>query len=109
VRGERTDLTADVAYVARLRNPFHFNRTLRGVLGAVLCLTDARVRTTNDKYLADRFPDGEFAILLRVPIVKNLPLSPDLRDPTVRLYEWEPKRGGVLTEAGVAASRLVVR
>jgi hypothetical protein len=113
VLAERTDLTADVAYVARLRNPFHFNRTLticngihsRGVLGAVGCLTDSKVRTKNDEYLADHFPDGEFAILLRVPVVQNLSLSPDLRDPTVRLYEWEPKRGGVLTEAGAAASQ----
>jgi hypothetical protein len=58
VRGEQTDLTADVAYVACLRNPFHFNRTLticngihsRGVLGAVGCLTDAKVRAKNDEY-----------------------------------------------------------
>jgi hypothetical protein len=115
---DRLELTADVAYVARLRMPFHFNQTLticngihsRGVLGAVRCLTDAKVRTKNDEYLADHFPDGEFAILLRVPVVKNQPLSPDLRDPTVRLYEWEPKRGGVLTEAGLAAaSRRVER
>jgi hypothetical protein len=112
--GNRRELVADVAYVARLPNPFQFNRTLaicsgihsRGVLGAVRCLTDATVRMKNDKYLADRFPDGEFAILLRVPVVENEPLLPDLRDPTVRLYEWEPKRGGVLTEAGFAISRL---
>jgi hypothetical protein len=115
VLGDRRELTADVAYVARLRTPFHYNRTLticngihgRGVLGAVRCLTDAKVSVKNDEYLADHFPDGEFAILLRVPVVKNQPLSPDLRDPTVRLYEWEPKRGGLLTEAGVAASRPV--
>jgi hypothetical protein len=117
VFGKRRELTADVAYVAHLRSPFHFNRTLticngihsRGVLGAVGCLTDARVRATYDEYLADHFPDGEFAILLRVPVVQNLPLSPDLRDPTVRLYEWEPKRGGVLTEAGAAASQPVAK
>jgi hypothetical protein len=115
--GDRRELVADVAYVARLRNPFQFNRTLticngihsRGVLGAVRCLTDASVRAESDKYLADRFPDGEFAMLLRVRVVKNETLSPDLRDPTVRLYEWEPKRGGVLTEAGLAASRPVVK
>ena len=41
--GGRKELVADVAYVARLRNPFQFDRTLticngihsRGVLGAV--------------------------------------------------------------------------
>jgi transcriptional regulator with XRE-family HTH domain len=115
--GDRNELIADVAYVARLHNPFQFNRTLticngihsRGVLGAVRCLTDTSVRMTNDEYLTDRFPDGEFAVLLRVPVVGNEPLSPDLRDPARRLYEWEPKQGGVLTEAGFAASRPVVK
>jgi hypothetical protein len=110
---DREELVADVAYVARLRNPFQFNRTLticngihsRGVLGAVRCLTDAAVREHNEKYLADRFPGGEFATLLRVRVVGNETLSPDLRDPTVRLYEWEPNRGGEVTEAGVAAAR----
>jgi hypothetical protein len=115
--GNRRELIADVAYIARLRNPFQFDRTVticngihsRGVLAAVRCLTDVSVRITNDEYLADRFPDGEFAVLLRVPVVRNEPLSPKLRDPARRLYEWEPKRGGVLTEAGIAASRPVVR
>ena len=49
--GERSELVADVAYVARFRNPFQFDRTLtmcngihsRGVLGAVSCFTDATV------------------------------------------------------------------
>ena len=115
--GERKELVADVAYVARLRNPFQFDRTLticngihsRGVLGAVRCFTDATVREHNEKYLADRFPAGEFAMLLRVRVVGNETLSPDLRDPTARLYEWEPKRGGKVTEAGIAASRPVAR
>jgi hypothetical protein len=110
---DREELVADVAYVARLRNPFQFNRTLticngihsRGVLGAVRCLTDAAVREHNEKYLADRFPGGEFATLLRVRVVGNETLSPDLRDPTVPLYEWEPKHGGKVTEAGIAAAR----
>lgn len=113
VLGDRKELVADVAYVARLRNPFQFDRTLticngihsRGVLGAVRCLTDATVREHNEKYLADRFPAGEFAMLLRVRVVGNETLSPDLRDPTVRLYEWEPKHGGTVTEAGIVASR----
>ena len=115
--GARRELIADVAYVARLRNPFRFDRTLticngihsRGVLGAVRCLTDASVRAKNDKYLADRFRHGEFALLLRVPVVSTEPLLLDLRDPARRLYEWEPKRGGILTEAGMAASRPLVK
>jgi hypothetical protein len=112
---DRKELVADVAYVARLRNPFQFGRTLticngihsRGVLGAVRCFTDATVREHNEKYLADRFPAGEFAMLLRVRVVGNETMSPDLRDATARLYEWEPEGGGKATEAGIAVSRPV--
>jgi hypothetical protein len=113
--GDRKELVADVAYVARLRNPFQFDRTLticngihsRGVVGAVRCFTDPTVREHNEKYLADQFPKGEFAILLRVRVVGSETMSPDLRDSAARLYEWEPQRGGKVTEAGIAASRSV--
>jgi hypothetical protein len=96
--GEGKEVVADVGYLARFRNPFRASRTLticngihsRGVFGAVRCLTDASVREENENYLADRFPDGEFAILLRVPVVTNEALSPDLQDPNARLYEWAP-------------------
>ncbi len=100
--GGGKELIADVAYVARLRNPFRIKRTLticngifsRGVLGAVRCLTDPAVRQENEKYLADKFPDGEFAMLLRVPVVDNKTLAPDLQDPAARLYEWRPNQDG---------------
>jgi hypothetical protein len=99
--GEGKELIADVAYVARLRNPFKIDRTLticngifsRGVFGAVRCLTDASVRHENEKYLAERFPDGEFAMLLKVPLVTNETLSPDLQNADARLYEWAPNKG----------------
>jgi transcriptional regulator with XRE-family HTH domain len=98
--GGGKELIADVAYVARLRNPFRIDRTLtlcngvfsRGVFGAVRCLTDPSIREDNEKYLADRFPDGEFAMLLRVPVVANKILAPDLKDPHTRLYEWAPNQ-----------------
>ena len=57
------------------------------------CLTDAKVREENEKYLADRFPDGEFAMLLRVPVVANETVSPDLQNPDTLLYEWPPNQG----------------
>lgn len=100
--GDGEELIAeDVGYLARLRNPFKINRTLticngihsRGVFGAVRCLTDASVREENEKYLSDRFPDGEFAILLRVPVVTDETLSPDLQNPDARLFEWAPNQG----------------
>jgi hypothetical protein len=100
--GGGKELVADVAYIARLRNPFRIKRTLticngifsRGVLGAVLCLTDPKAREENEEYLAHKFPDGEFAMLLRVPVVDNKTLAPDLQDPDARLYEWTPNQGG---------------
>jgi len=97
----RGELIEDVAMVARLRNPFKVSRTLticngvhsRGVLGAVRCLTDKRVREANEKYLAERFADGTFALLVRVPVLRLEALSPDLQNPDTRLYEWPPKTG----------------
>jgi transcriptional regulator with XRE-family HTH domain len=99
--GEGKELIVDVGYIARLRNPFKVNRTLticngihsRGVFGAVRCLTDASVREENERYLSDRFPDDEFAMLLRVPVVTNETLSPDLQNPDAVLYEWAPGQG----------------
>jgi hypothetical protein len=97
----KKELASDVAYIARLRNPFRISRTLticngifsRGVLGSVLCLTDPSVCEENERYLAERFPDGEFAMLVRVPVVHNETLPPDLQNPDARLYEWEPNQG----------------
>jgi hypothetical protein len=98
--GER-ELVEDVALLARIPNPFKISRTLticngihsRGVLGAVRCLTDAQMRDTNERYLAERFPDGRFAMLLRVPVVSNEALSPDLQNPEARLFEWPTEKG----------------
>ena len=94
--GDREQV-ADVGYIVRRRSPYQTDRTLticngihsRGVYGVVRCLTDKRVRDENERYLADRFPDGEFAILVRVPVVTTETLSPDLRNPDSRLFEWD--------------------
>jgi len=101
--GNGEELIADIAYLARLTNPIRRNRTLticngifsRGVLGAVRCLTDPRVRNENEKYLADRFPDGEFAMLLRIRVVDNGIVAPDLQNPDTRLYEWDLSKAPV--------------
>ena len=93
---DETELIEDVALLARVPNPFNGSRTLticngvhsRGVLGAVRSLTDARVRDANEAYIADRFPKGEFALLLRVPVVQGQALSPDLNNSATRLWEW---------------------
>lgn len=100
--GEEQEQIADVGYIVRRRSPYNTDRTLticngihsRGVYGAVRCFTDKRVREENEKYLAERFPGGEFAILVRVPVVTNETLSPDLRNKEVRLFEWDPTKEG---------------
>src|SRR4029450_9032480 len=91
-----TELIEDVALLARVPNPFKADRTLticngvysRGVLGAVLTVTDETVRPADGEYIARRFPTGNFAMLLRVPVVSGKVLAPDLQNPETRLFEW---------------------
>ncbi|MGH3613970.1 MAG: XRE family transcriptional regulator [Pseudonocardia sp.] len=99
----------DVGLVGRLTNPFNSSRTLTicngvhstGVMGAVMTLTDETVRQRNEEFLADRYPTGEFAMLVRVPIVDGSALAPDLQNPNVRLFEWPPAS----SRAGGSSSR----
>ncbi|MEV4516791.1 helix-turn-helix domain-containing protein [Dactylosporangium sp. NPDC049525] len=94
--GAQRDLEEDVGLLARVANPFNSSRTLtlcngihsRGVLGAVRTLTDARIRQSNEALLAQRFPKGEYGILVRVPVFHGEALSPDLQDPANILYAW---------------------
>jgi len=96
--GRRRELVEDVALLVRLRNPYDHRRTVticngvysRGVLGAVRALTDPGVRERNEAYVANRFPSGSFALLMRVPVVNGEAISPDLGIPEYRLYEWSP-------------------
>lgn len=97
--GDQSELVEDVGLIARLPNSFNFSRTMticngihsKGVLGAVLALTDETVRPANEEYLARRFPAGDFAMLVRVPVVSGHPIAPDLQNPHTRLFEWSPK------------------
>lgn len=92
------ELVEDVALITRVRNPFNHSRTLticngihsRGVLGAVRTLTDVAVRERNEAFLSSHFPEGSFALLLRVPVVNGEAISPDLEIEENRLYEWSP-------------------
>lgn len=99
VDGDQIELVEDVGLLARLPNSFNFGRTMticngihsKGVLGAVLAITDETVRPTNEEYLAQRFPAGDFAMLVRVPVVSGHPIAPDLQNPHTRLFEWSPE------------------
>ena len=90
-------LVEDVGLFARLVNPFNAARTLtvcsgvfsRGVLGAVRALTDAKLRDRNETYLHRRFGDAtQFALLMRVPVLRGRAVTPDLHKDGVRLFEW---------------------
>jgi hypothetical protein len=85
----QTSVTAP-ASITRLRSvplPSATAYTDAASFGAVRCLTDARVRKENETYLATRFPNREFAMLLRVRVVANETFSPDLQNPEA---EWAP-------------------
>lgn len=91
------NLEEDVGLLARAPNPMNSNRSLticngvhsRGVLGAVRALTDARLRDSNEEYLAQNFGDSTaFAVLMRVPIIAGHAMTPDFNAPECVLYQW---------------------
>lgn len=96
---ETGELVEDVALIARLPNPFNSSRTLticngihsRGVVGAVLAITDETVRPANEEFLAHHFSTSDFAMLVRVHVVTGNALAPDFQNPGARLFEWAPE------------------
>jgi hypothetical protein len=90
-------LMEDVGMLGRLPNPYNALRTLtycngihsRGVLGAVRCLTDPAVREDNERYLEETFAGSDhFVILMRVPVLGGLTVSPSLKSPGTVLFQW---------------------
>jgi hypothetical protein len=92
-------LMVDVGLLVRMPNPLNSNRTLtmcngihsRGVLGAVRTLTDARLRESNEQYIARNFPENQFGILMRVQVIEGETLTPDLSTDGTVLYQWPDK------------------
>lgn len=91
------ELIEDVGFFARGENPSAPRRTLticggittRGVRGAARCFIDPEMRERNEEYLYPRFPDGStYCIVMRVPVVNENPLTPDLFKPENVLFEW---------------------
>jgi hypothetical protein len=90
-------LSEDVGLLVHAPNPLNTSRALvicngihsRGVLGAVRSLTDARLRESNERYIAENFADYEsFAILMRVPVIEAKALTPDFYASGSVLYQW---------------------
>ncbi len=90
-------LIEDVGLIVRTPNPLNSNRSLticngihsRGVLGAVRALTDARLRDSNERYIAENFADpSNFAILMRVTVIAGQAMTPDFCAPNCVLYQW---------------------
>lgn len=93
------ELIEDVGLLVRMPNPLNSNRTLtmcngihsRGVLGAVRTLTDAMLRESNEKYIAQNFPENQFGILMRVQVIGGETLTPDFSTAGTVLYQWPVK------------------
>lgn len=94
---EHKKLREDVALLARTPNPVNSNRTLtfcngihsRGVVGAVRTLTDARLRDSNESYLAGTFGDSRaYAVLMRVTVIEGETLTPDFNTEGTVLFQW---------------------
>ena len=90
-------LTEDVGLLVRAPNPLNTSRALvicngihsRGVLGAVRSLTDARLRESNERYIAENFVGFDsYAILMRVPVIEAKALTPDFNAAGSVLYQW---------------------
>ena len=92
-------LMEDVGLLVRMPNPLNSNRTLtmcngihsRGVSGAVRTLTDARLRESNEQYIAQNFPENQFGILMRVQVIEGETLTPDFHTEGTVLYQWPVK------------------
>jgi hypothetical protein len=88
----------DVGLFARGENPSAPRRTLticsgittRGVRGAARCFIDWEMQERNYQYLrSPQFSHGStYCIVMRVPVVNNDPLTPDLSKEENRLFEW---------------------
>jgi hypothetical protein len=92
-------LMQDVGLLVRMPNPLNSNRTItmcngihsRGVLGAVRTLTDARLRESNEQYIARNFSENQFGILMRVQVIEGETLTPDFHTEGTVLYQWPVK------------------
>jgi hypothetical protein len=92
VRGA-PQLTADVAYIVRARNPFNPSAKLtmfsgifsRGTYGAIRAFTDATFRARNEQWLSNTLDPEDFWVLFQVDVVIDNTITPDLSRASRRL------------------------
>lgn len=103
-------LIEGVGLLVRMPNPLNSNRTLTmcngihspGVLGTVRCLTDARLRESNERYIARNFQNSQqFGILMRIQVIEGRAMTPDLSRPDTVLYQLPIGPSGA-TESGAS-------
>jgi hypothetical protein len=90
------ELIEDIGLLVRMPNPLNAGRTLticngihsRGVLGAVRSLTDAQLRESNERYIANNLPGKQFGILMRVQVIEGQAMTPDFSNPRTILHQW---------------------
>jgi hypothetical protein len=91
------ELLEDVGVFARGPNPSAPRRTLtictgitsRGVLGAAQSFIDPEMRESNEQYVLSTFPENStYCIVMKVPVVNAVPLTPDLSRAENRLFVW---------------------
>lgn len=92
-----SSLIEDVGLLVRMPNPLNSSRTLtmcngihsRGVMGAVRSLTDARLRESNERYIARAFHNSkQFGILMRIKVIEGHSMTPDFSIAGTVLYQW---------------------
>jgi hypothetical protein len=97
-----TKLLQDVGLLVRMPNPLNSSRTVtmcngihsRGVFGAVRTLTDERLRESNERYIAENFPDNQpFGILMQIQVIEGRAMTPDFSIPGTVLYQWPTASG----------------
>jgi transcriptional regulator with XRE-family HTH domain len=101
-RDEEGVLVEDIGLIARGEHPVAPGHTVtmlsgitsRGVHGTALGFINRHVRDENEEYLRNAFGNtNAFCIVMRVPVIQNTALPPNLSRDDVRLYEWSPETG----------------
>src|SRR5208282_5624567 len=101
-RDEEGVLIEDIGLITRGEHPHAPGHTVtmlsgitsRGVHGTALGFINRHVRDENEEYLRDTFGNANaFCVVMRVPVIQNTALPPNLLREDVRLYEWSSETG----------------